>query len=99
MRFGPGVKPQFDHINHLWLGGQHRESNLQDITDDEHKKKAAFEATIGAKFNSQREKHIEIIQAKGSIKSAGFVNREKQPKRFTNLLPDRKRNVFGLPAT
>lgn len=99
VRFGPGVKPQFDHRNPLWLGGKHRESNLQAITGDEHKKKTAIEATIRAKINSQRKKHIGIIQPKGSIKSAGFMKREKQPKRLTKQLPDRKRDVFGHPVS
>ena len=83
VKFGPGIKPQFDHKTPLWLGGKHCESNLQAITEDEHKKKTAAEAAIRSKVNSQRKKHIGIVEPKGTIKSAGFSKPDKQPKRFT----------------
>lgn len=62
--FGPGVKPQFDHIVPLWLGGENRESNLQAITEAAHKKKTATEATVRAKCNSVRKKHLGIKRSK-----------------------------------
>lgn len=78
--FGPGNKPEFDHKVALWLGGEHRESNLHAIRTEEHKAKTAAEATVRAKVNNQRKKHIGIAEPKGEIKSKGFAKHEKQPK-------------------
>lgn len=85
--FGPKCKPQFDHKTPLWLGGEHRESNLQAISEDEHKKKTAAEAKIRAKVDAQRMKHLGIKGPKGSIKSAGFPKSDKQPRIDKSALP------------
>ena len=87
VKFGPGIKPQFDHKTPLWLGGKHCESNLQAITEDEHKKKTAAEAKVRAKVNSQRRKHVGIAQPKGSIPSRGFPKHEKPGRIDKSALP------------
>lgn len=56
----PGVKVQYDHIVPLWLGGENRESNLQAVTEAAHKNKTRAEATVRAKCNRTRKKHLGI---------------------------------------
>lgn len=56
--FTPANKPEFDHIVPLWLGGENRESNIQAITADAHKRKTQAEATVRAKVNATRKKHL-----------------------------------------
>lgn len=58
IEFTPANKPEFDHIVPLWLGGENRESNLQAITVDAHKRKTQAEATVRAKVNATRKKHL-----------------------------------------
>lgn len=78
--FGPGNKPEFDHKVALWLGGEHRESNLHAICKEEHKAKTKAEATVRAKVNSQYDKHIGIKGPKGTIKGQGFPKSGKSPR-------------------
>lgn len=99
VKFGPGNRPQFDHKTPLWLGGKHCESNLQAITKDEHQKKTSAEATVRAKVNEQRKKHLGIVEPKGTIKGKGFDKTAKEPKRLTKQLPPRKRDIFGRPVS
>jgi len=57
-QFRPGDKIEFDHITPLWLGGQNREGNLQAVLGSAHKQKTNAEATIRAKVNANRLKHL-----------------------------------------
>lgn len=97
--FGPGNKPEFDHKVALWLGGEHREGNLHAICKEEHKAKTAAEATVRAKVNSNRQKHLGITIPKGMIKSPGFVKPAKAEKSLSKPLPPRVRDVFGRPIS
>lgn len=92
--FGPGNKPEFDHKVALWLGGEHRESNLHAICKDEHKAKTKAEATVRAKVNRQQDKHLGIKSP-----SSKLSTKDKQPKRLTKELPPRKRDIFGRPVS
>lgn len=56
--FGPSVKPEFDHITPLWLGGKNCESNLQALAPKAHAGKTKAEATVRAKINRQIGKHF-----------------------------------------
>ena len=94
VKFVPGNRPQFDHKTPLWLGGKHCESNLQAITKDEHQKKTSAEATVRAKVNEQRKKHLGIVQPKGTIKSKGFPKPDKAPKQSTKKVPEWKRRFY-----
>ena len=58
IEFTPANKPEFDHIVPLWLGGENRESNLQAVTGEAHKRKTQAEATVRAKVNARRAKHL-----------------------------------------
>lgn len=64
---GPGVKVQYDHTVPLWLGGSNTESNLQAVTDTAHKAKTKAEATVRAKCNRTRKKHLGIAKPKASL--------------------------------
>jgi 5-methylcytosine-specific restriction protein A len=87
--FTPKEKPQFDHIVPLWLGGENRETNLQAIHGEPHKRKTKAEATVRAKVNANTSKHLGLIEPKQTIKSAGFRKTAKQPKptRHQQLAP------------
>jgi 5-methylcytosine-specific restriction protein A len=63
-RFCPGDVIEFDHITPLWLGGENREKNLQAITGASHKKKTQVEATVRAKTNRQKSKHLGLSKKK-----------------------------------
>ena len=54
VRFDAKIKPQFDHVSPLWLGGSNRESNLQALCPSCHGQKTKTEATARAKVNSLR---------------------------------------------
>lgn len=97
--FGPKNKPEFDHKVALWLGGEHRESNLQAICKEEHKAKTKAEATVRAKVNSQHDKHIGLKNPKGSIPGRGFPKAAKPSKALSKPLPPRKRDIFGRPVS
>lgn len=58
---------EYDHIVPLWLGGANRESNLQAVTKDAHKRKTANEAKVRAKCNRTRKKHRGIARQKASM--------------------------------
>jgi 5-methylcytosine-specific restriction endonuclease McrA len=88
--FGPGNKPEFDHKVALWLGGEHRESNLHAICKAEHKAKTAAESTVRAKVNSQRKKHIGITEPKGAIQSKGFPKAGKARPEASKPMPPRR---------
>lgn len=92
--FGPGNKPEYDHKVALWLGGEHRESNLQAICKEEHKAKTQAEATVRAKVNKVQDKHLGIVQPKGMIKSKGFPKPDKAPKQSTKKVPEWKRRFY-----
>jgi 5-methylcytosine-specific restriction protein A len=88
--FGPGNKPEFDHKVALWLGGEHREGNLHAICKEEHKAKTKAEATVRAKVNSNRRKHLGIAEPKGALKSPGFAKTAKAKPITSKSLPPRK---------
>lgn len=71
---GSDEKVQYDHIVPLWLGGANTESNLQAVTAEAHKKKTKAEATVRAKCNRVRKKHLGI---KGQ-KRSGFQSNFKR---------------------
>ena len=56
--FRPGDKIEYDHKMPLWLGGRNCESNLQAVLADAHKRKTQAEATVRAKVNAIRKKHL-----------------------------------------
>ncbi len=69
--FRPGDKIEFDHVTPLWLGGQNRESNLQAVLGTAHKQKTSTEATVRAKVNANRLKHLGI-KKKSSLTNSRF---------------------------
>lgn len=58
-------KPQFDHIVPLWLGGKNRESNLQAILGEPHKRKTKAEATVRGKVKANTAKQLLERKPKG----------------------------------
>src|SRR5262249_33539575 len=62
--FGPKVKPEFDHITPLWLGGENRESNLQAIKGEAHKRKTKTEAAVRAKVYAAKDRHLGLKSKK-----------------------------------
>ena len=64
VEFRPGDKIEFDHITPLWLGGENREKNLQAIAGEAHKRKTQTEATVRAKVNRQKSKHLGLSKKK-----------------------------------
>jgi 5-methylcytosine-specific restriction enzyme A len=71
----PGVKVQYDHIVPLWLGGSNCERNLQAITEEAHKQKTKAEATVRAKCNRTRKKHLGIKKSKSPLTSPRWKKR------------------------
>lgn len=68
-----GDAHQFDHIKPLADGGEHRESNLQLLSDDAHKAKTAEEAHDRAKERRIHAKHHGYWpKTKTPIKGRGF---------------------------
>lgn len=65
--FRPGDKIEFDHAVALWLGGENRESNLQAVIAEAHKRKSAAEMTVKAKVDRQRQKHLGLRKPKATI--------------------------------
>jgi 5-methylcytosine-specific restriction enzyme A len=63
-RFSASNKPDFDHIVPLWLGGQHKESNLQAICKTFHKAKTREEAPIRAKTYRMHDKELGLFAEK-----------------------------------
>lgn len=72
---GPGVKVHYDHITPLWLGGENREGNLQAITEAAHLQKTKAEATVRAKCNRTRQKHLGIKKSKFPLTNPRFKKR------------------------
>ena len=62
--FRPGDVIEFDHKVPLWLGGENREENLQATTSASHKRKTQAEATVRAKTNRQKLKHLGLAKKK-----------------------------------
>jgi len=58
VEFSPANKPEFDHITPLWLGGENRESNLQAVTAEAHRRKTKAEATVRAKVKANTKRHL-----------------------------------------
>lgn len=56
--FRPGDVIEYDHKVPIWLGGSNRESNLQAVIGEAHKRKTQAEATVRAKINATRKKHL-----------------------------------------
>lgn len=72
-RFREGDKIEFDHIVPLWLGGQNRESNLQAVLSENHKRKTQAEATVRAKIDRNRAKRL-----LGKKKASGWNTRYRK---------------------
>jgi len=71
--FGPGQRPQCDHIIPLRDGGENRESNMQMLCVECHKAKTKAEATVRTKVNAVRQKHLGIrMPARHRFQSQGF---------------------------
>lgn len=56
--FMPGDRIEYDHKKPLWLGGEHRESNLQAVLSEPHKDKTRAEADVRKKVWRVRDKHL-----------------------------------------
>ena len=67
-----------DHIQALWKGGTHRESNLWPVLRKPHREKSAAERGEQAKSDRLRKKHLGIFpKSKAKIKSRGFSKPRK----------------------
>jgi 5-methylcytosine-specific restriction protein A len=69
--FVPGDKIEYDHIVPLWLHGENREKNLHAVLGEAHKRKTKVEATVRAKVNATRAKHLLGKKSKSFQKPAG----------------------------
>lgn len=58
--FRPGDSIHFDHVVPLFLAGENRESNLQAVIAEAHRRKSAAELTVKAKIDRQRQKHLGV---------------------------------------
>jgi len=65
--FGPKIRPEFDHIIPLGLGGENRESNLQAICAPAHKVKTAGDRRAIAKADRIRKKQAGITPKKAEL--------------------------------
>lgn len=63
----------FDHIKPLSMGGEHRETNLQLVLREAHRKKTTAEAGPRAKADRIRLKHLGL-----KSKGRGFGNRSRK---------------------
>lgn len=63
-RIGLGVEWHLDHKTPLADGGEHRETNLQPVIAEEHRKKTSAEATARAKARRLRKKDAGIKTSK-----------------------------------
>lgn len=59
-QFAPGDTIQFDHVTPLWLGGANRESNLQAVLGEPHRRKTKAEAAVRSKVNNNTSRHLGI---------------------------------------
>lgn len=101
--FVPGDTVEYDHITALWLGGANRESNLQAVLGEPHKRKTKAEAGVRAKVMAAAAKHLNIVKPAQPIRSAPFAISPKTAKRQANAaaklsFPPRVRDVFGRPV-
>ena len=72
-RIAAGEAWDLDHIQALWRGGEHRETNLHPVLKQPHREKSAEEQSIQAKCDRIRKKHLGIFpQSKAKIQSRGF---------------------------
>lgn len=69
VELSPGIKVDYDHIVPLWMGGRNTEDNLQAVTSQAHKNKTKTEATVRAKCNRTRKKHLNLVDKKSSFQS------------------------------
>ncbi len=95
VKFGPKDPAEIDHIKALWLGGEHRQSNLHAITRAKHREKTDAEATTRAKTASVKAKHV-LPRPEGKIKSPGFAKTEKATK--TSRHPTLPRRSLFAPS-
>ncbi len=56
--FGPALRPEFDHIVPLVLGGANRESNLQALCEFCHAAKTNVDVAIKSKVARVKKKHL-----------------------------------------
>lgn len=77
--FAPGDRICRDHIIPLIDGGENRESNLQLITEKQHKIKTAREAMERAKTRAVQHKHRAYVGAeRPKMRGAGFQKAKPQ---------------------
>jgi 5-methylcytosine-specific restriction endonuclease McrA len=88
--FTPKEKPQFDHIVPLWLGGENRESNLQAIHGEPHKRKTATEAAVRAKVNANAAKHLGLTDRR----KQKIPTRPQPPRPAPKLDFTKRRSLF-----
>lgn len=94
--FRPGDVIEYDHITPLWLGGENRETNLQAVIGEAHKRKTKAEAAVRSKVNDQTNKHLGIARPKQKIKSRGFGlshHRAKREARDQLPIPPRRKTT------
>lgn len=75
--FRPGDVIEYDHIVPLWLGGENRETNLQAVIGEAHKRKTKAEAAVRSKVNNQTNKHFRIVDPP-KMQSRGFNTKSKK---------------------
>lgn len=69
----PGDEWDVDHRTPLSMGGLHAEHNLQVVWRPAHREKTAAEASLRAKADRIRQKHLGIYpRSKAKIRSRGF---------------------------
>lgn len=73
--FRPGDVIEFDHVTPLWLGGENRESNLQAVIGEAHKRKTQTEASVRAKVKANTKKHLGLKSNKSSLSHPRFKKR------------------------
>ena len=67
LEFTPQDPPEFDHKIAIWMHGKNCESNLQAIRKSVHSRKTKTEATVRAKVNAQRNKHLGLKKSKNPL--------------------------------
>lgn len=65
LKINPGDKYDFDHIQALANGGQHRESNLAPVLRDKHREKTKRDRGITKKLDRISKKHHGIKKTSG----------------------------------
>lgn len=69
---GGKLRPEFDHIVALVLGGSHREANLQLLCNECHSVKTKRDVKLKARVSSVRQKRIGIKARKRTIPGRRF---------------------------